>query len=184
MKWILFLTISIICLPILSKGGEINKKNKILIMPQQLVEFAEKNGYTQIDSFYSFLGDAEINPCFTHGHISGDDSSDTLLKVIFLCQKMREEDKDEWKYHLAVASLKYGNLILDEIIDGALLGGVSIIKDTTATLDEFHYFTSDNHEPGPEGVHLIHEIIRIENNDGLADDYYKYRGQWLIRSWD
>jgi len=182
MKWILFLTMAIICLPFLSNCGEMDKEDKILIMPRRLVEFAEKNGYTQVDDFYRIRGDAEMNPCFANGYISDDDNPDTLLKVVFLCQKIGAEDK--WDCDLIITSLKYGNLLFDEIINNVLMGGVSFIKDTAATLDEFHYFANDNQQSGPEGIHLTHEVIRIDNNDGLIEDYYKYRGQWLIRTWD
>ena len=182
MKMILFFVLVITNLPFFANGGELNNQGKILIMPQDLVELAEKNGYTQVDNFYSLRGDVGINPCFVYGHISNEDDSDALMKAVFLCRKIGEED--EWDSHMIISSIKYGNLTLDEIIDNVLLGGISIIKDTTATLDEFHYLSKYNLESGPIGVKLTNEIIRIDNNDGLADDYYKYEGKWLIRTWD
>ena len=180
MKKIILTFVIIANILIVTNLGESNNKGRILIMPKQLVDLAEKNGYAQIDEFYSVIY-YETDPCFIYTDISNEKDTVIQKKAVFLCRKI--DDIYDWRYYLLFATFDNG-LKLQEVIDGVILGGISVIKDTTATLDEFHYRAEDNLESGPEDVDLTNKIIRIDNGDGIAVDYYKYKGKWLVRTWD
>lgn len=164
-------------------AGEEPKHN--LVMPSELVELAENNGYTQIpdfyDSWYCTL------PPFVYG--SQDESNIWLerLGAAFLCRKVADSAGGEDSYYLILASRPtfYSPLEIDTVLKQYYYprGGFELYRDTILTLDSFVYI-DDGEKPGPAGVKMRHTAYRVIW-DGADDIYYKHEGRWLIRrTWD
>jgi hypothetical protein len=153
---------------------------QVLVMPEELIEVADKNGYKQIDDFYDFS--SAIDPCFVYGYKPTDKwKRNKYSSAVFWC-----ESKREYKYFLLIVSNPgySGPMKIDDVIEwrwGSHVGGLSLYEDSLATLDDFYYIDIDS--TGPKDIKLKDKIIRSEI-DGVAFDFYEHNGKWLIRMWD
>lgn len=148
-------------------------------MPQQLYDVAKLNGYDQIDGFYTQTADA-LNPCFTYGYYSDDNQKGKYNSAVFWCKK---QDGKENEYYLLIASKpsQFDAMTIKDVIPwrkSNRVGGLSLYKDTTSTLDNFFYI--DDETTGPSNVKLHDKVIRSEYS-GLVIEFYKYKGRWLVR---
>ena len=172
-----FLVLSLFSLSYVIQAGEISN---VPIIPQELVDIAEQYGYSQVDEFYKDIPGG-IEPCYAYDFLPLSKSYEEFMSTVFWCKKSGS-DGPIYCLFFAKRSSESGYLEKYNIIENASYPrGLSLHKDSTATLDKFVYFNSN--ERGPEGVHLDGYIIRNEY-DGLATDFYNYKGKWLIRKWD
>ncbi|UCE65018.1 MAG: hypothetical protein JSU85_09030 [Candidatus Zixiibacteriota bacterium] len=161
---------------------------QVLMMPEELVEVAQKNGYKQVDDFYDI--EKAIDPPFVYGYKPADKwKYDKYTSAVFWCEKSsysESEHRSILKYYLLVASKpdSWSPMKIDDIIEwewGSFPGGLSLYEDTLATLDGFYYI--DSNSPGPKDVLLRDKIISC-GDGGLSIDFYEYNGRWLMRMWD
>lgn len=156
-----------------------DNEEKILIMPDEIVKFAEANGYTQFEDFYNNRP-GQVDPPYVYGYIPYDEWHEKYNSVAFWCKKIGEKDR---KAYLIFARREgYFDFKIEDILEfwGAG-GGLLIRNDTVSTLDEFYFWKTE--KPGPLGIKLTHPLV-ISYYDGIATDFYKYNGEWLVRYWD
>ena len=149
--------------------------DKILIMPQDLIEIAEKNGYEQVDDFYNLP--SMLEPCYLYGYKEGDQEN----SAVFWVRKMDEKKR---KVYLLFVSRKFAHeqFEVDEVLSWGKYGsGLSFFKDTTMTLEDFHLLYDQNVK-GPREVSLSAQGIKMYY-DGLVELLYKYKNQWYVREY-
>jgi hypothetical protein len=147
--------------------------DKILIMPKELVDIAEINGYEQVDDFYNLPG--MLEPCYIYGYKEGDQEN----SAVFWVKKKGEKKR---KVYLFFVSRKSWNeqYIVDEILGWGKYGrGLSFFADTTMILDDFHLLYDQNTK-GPRGVLLSAKGIKLYY-DGVVQLLYKYNNKWYVR---
>jgi len=147
--------------------------DQALLMPEDLVEFAEKNGCGQIDDFYKNRP-GMLKPPYAYGYFSGPEEN----SAVFWCQK-KERDKrsfflltmfEDKQHELARCPVK--------IEWNNYPGGLSIYTDRQTTLEGFVYL-KDPKKKLAKG-NLTNNAIRSEY-DGVEIIFYCYKGEWLIR---
>ncbi len=172
-----FIVITFVCLFHITQAGEVGSNP---IMPQELLVLAGQYGYSQIDDFY-MNKPGGIEPCYVYDFLPLTKRYEEFISAVFWCKKSGA-DGPIFCLFFAKRSSESGYLEKYDIIENASYPrGLSLYKDSTATLNEFVYFKSNKR--GPEDVHLDGYIIR-NDYDGLATDFYNYEGEWLIRKWD
>jgi hypothetical protein len=149
---------------------------QVIIMPMDLVEIAERNGYTQVEDFYELPG--MVEPCYLYGYKEGHKENSAVFWV-------RKKGESKRKVYLFLVSREFGYkpFNVDEILPGGKYGsGLSFFQDTTMTLDEFHLL-GDYTVKGPKDVHVSGKGIR-QYYDGMLELLYKYNNQWYIKQYD
>ena len=149
--------------------------DKILIMPMDLVEIAEKNGYEQINDFYNLPG--MLEPCYLYGYKEGDRENSAVFWV-------RKKDEKKRKVYLLFVSRKFAHeqFEVDEILAWGKYGrGLSFFENTTMKLEYFHLLY-DQDIKGPSDVSLSGQGIKLYY-DCVAQYLYKYDNKWYIREY-
>ncbi|UCE65478.1 MAG: hypothetical protein JSU85_11480 [Candidatus Zixiibacteriota bacterium] len=145
---------------------------QVIIMPMELVEVAEKNGYTQVEDFYELPG--MVEPCYIYGYKEGHKENSAVFWA-------RKKDDNERNVCLLFVSRPFGYepFKIDEVLHGGKYGrGISFFQDTNMTLDEFQLY-GDYRVSGPHGVRLTGKGIRLYY-DGVVEFLYKYEGKWYM----
>ncbi|UCE67637.1 MAG: hypothetical protein JSU85_06415 [Candidatus Zixiibacteriota bacterium] len=73
------LLVMVICMILSGISFNAYGNDKILIMPKELVEIAEINGYEQVDDFYNLPG--MLEPCYIYGYKEGDQENSAVFWV-------------------------------------------------------------------------------------------------------
>jgi hypothetical protein len=140
--------------------------DKILIMPKDLVEIAEKNGYEQVDDFYNLPG--MLEPCYLYGYKEGDKKN----SAVFWVKKKGERKRSVYLFFVS-RKFAHEQYTVEEILHGGKYGyGLSLFQDTTMTLDEFH-LNDDYDVKGPKDVSLSGQGIKV---------FYDGAGEFMYRS--
>ena len=146
-----------------------------LIMPQELISFAEENGCSQISEFYE--RDGMVNPPFVYGYLPARDD----LSAAFWCKKL---EKSEHPYIL---------LFFIKDAAGALMkcptriewknypGGLSVFRQKI-TLEGFVYINNPKRK-APRKLRMTQNAI-LSEYDGVSELFYCHQGEWLVRQSD
>ncbi len=164
-----------VCTIIISVISGAYADDKILIMPKDLVEIAEKNGYEQVDDFYNLP--SMLEPCYLYGYKEGDKENSAVFWV-------RKKDEKRRQVYLFFVSRNFFHepFSVDEILPSGKYGsGLSFFQDPTMMLDEFRLLKDPNVN-GPKEVHLSGKGIR-QYYDGKTELLYKYNNQWYVRDY-
>jgi hypothetical protein len=146
------------------------------LLPEELLNLARQSGYVPIADFYKDRPDVE--PPFVYGYLPGPKED----SAAFWCQKTKNK---ETKYFLVFLFKNRNHELCNcpDIIEWQNYpGGLSIYKDTNATLDRFVYIT-DPKRKVPKNVKLTNNAVR-SYYDGLEEIFYCYKGEWLVRMRD
>ena len=143
----------------------------VLIMPEELVEFAEKNGCSQVDDFYTRPG--SVRPPYVYDYPNEE-------SAVFWCQSGEENNRRFFLLIMAKHKVDESKNCPTKIEwKGGYPGGLSLLIDRHSTLDDFVYL----HNPlkkGPRNVELTDNAI-VSEYDGVEETFYCHKGQWLIR---
>ncbi len=134
------------------------------IMPDELVNVADKYECKQVENFFSRPG--MIDPPYVYGFLTGE----TEDSAAFWC----EQNKQKGNYILLFYNkMKNSNLCKcgEVIIEWRNFpGGLSIVKDYELSLDKFSYI--DNREKkGPKGKKANGPII-MNSYDGVIEYFF------------
>ncbi len=144
-----------------------------LLIPEELHEFAKKNGCSPIEDFYERPG--MLGPPYVYGYLPGPQKESAVL----WCQR---GEKDERTFFLLFMfeNTQHELARCPNKIEwkNSYPGGLSVYKDQETDLEEFVYHNPP-HQRGPKR--------RMTNNaiqnryDGLGILFYCYQGEWLYR---
>lgn len=143
----------------------------LLIMPEELVDYAKKNGCDQVSDFFNRPG--IVNPPYVY-----DSPSDPVnYGAALWCQSGAGNDK---KYFLLISIKKDHKWAKCPIkIEWQRYpGGLSIYKQHIA-LKDFVYLNNPS-KRGPQNVELNESGI-LSEYDGVEELLYCYKGEWLVR---
>jgi len=173
MLWMAPLFIALVVSSILGSAG---KKPFTYVMPDELVELAENNGFVQIDDYYGQMP-GFVDPPFVYGYMS---KMARYMSVAFWCKKKQKSESDKSEYYLcfAVRDLNTPTLTIKNSINWSTLGGLSLFQDTSVSLEDFLYI-DDLKQKGPKSVHLQDFGIR-SYYDGNGEVFCKYKDRWLV----
>ncbi len=164
----------IACVLVLFMVIESNAHGERLIMPGELVEFAERNQCSQIHDFYENRP-GPVNPPFAYGYLPGSEED----SAVFWC----ENHKNQKTPYSLILMYRQSQHVLTECPYKIPLsnppGGLAIYKNRQTTLKGFVYLS----KPGdkvPEDAHLEHNGIE-SYYDGVQTVFYCHRGKWLVR---
>ncbi len=146
-----------------------------LVMPRELIDFARAGGCVPIDNFYDRPG--MVNPPYVYGWLAGDPEN----SVAFWCKKLEKSDKP---YLLVIKAANAKDLFgcPAKIEWGNAPAGLSVETRKSLSLRDFHYLTEPT-RAGPAAVIPTAKVI-VNYYDGLSDEFYCYKGQWLVASKD
>ena len=142
-----------------------------LIIPQELFEIAEGEGYTQINNFFNRPG--MVEPPFIYGYEPGPKEN----SAVFWCKS-----KEMNHYYLIVVktdSDSWSKIITDIIPWSNFPGGLSIYYNKDTLLDDF-VFIRDTSKKVPKGEKLTHNGI-LSYYDGVETVFYRYKDEWIVR---
>lgn len=143
-----------------------------LVMPKDLVEFANRNSCTQIHHFYDRPG--MVNPPYVYGYLQGSAEASAVL----WCRKKRPDEKP---YELLIISRRPA-MNADcpaKIAWWNYPGGLSLDRRTKQSLAYFHYVNNPN-EQGPANTQTTGTTI-VSDYDGVSVRFYCHSGRWLYR---
>jgi len=147
-----------------------------LIMPQELVLFAKKNGCSQVVDFYNVPG--MINPPYVYGYLPGDPEN----SAVFWCQKNESSDKP------------YLLLFMSKIPDvpigcpykiewgGRIPVGLSIDRNISLPLLNFYYIDNTDKPISKKGVTT--GSVVVDYYDGISTYFYCFKGRWAFYTTD
>jgi hypothetical protein len=169
-----FFAIPLICFSLLTASAWAPRA-ATLVMPQELVEYAQANGCNPIDNFYDRPG--MVNPPFAYGWLTGAPEE----SAVFWCQKMEKSDKP-WELIFKVKDAKQmaGCPAIVEWWNGPR--GLSIEVQTNFMLSNFRY-VNEPKRSGPASTIARAKVI-VDYYDGLESIFYCDQGQWLYRNLD
>ena len=146
-----------------------------LVMPQELVEFAQTKACNPIDNFYDRPG--MINPPYFYGWASGNPKD----SAVFWCKK---EEKSERQYKLIfkVADPKQMEGCPATVEWWNPPGGLSVEVRSRLSLADLRY-VNEPKRAGP-ATSVVRARVIVDYYDGLTDIFYCHEGQWLFRSFD
>lgn len=156
---------------------------EVKIMPDELVEFAERNSCSQLLDFFE-KNPGPVNPPYVYGYASklGESSPVFWDSAAFWCGG-KESGKE--KYYLMFkfkdSSHELAKCPYKIEWGGYPQGGLSIYKDRKTTLEGFVYLENEGRSV-PENVRLTHNGILISS--GVEALLYCHKGKWLIRTRD
>ena len=182
-KRIAYFVVAIVCMVVLWGGSTAQEVEKNLVMPRELVELAEKNGYTQVDDFFDVSNDRE-GPPFVYGSFDSSVAG-AARGVAFWGRKIDDSVGGDWSYYMILATRKFwmARLEIDAVANHIIPCGLYRWRDTTLTLDSFVY-VDDEQTRGPANIRLKNVAFRVQC-DGESYTYYMYQGRWLVlEEWD
>lgn len=171
-----FLKCSIVIFLLLVSISDVFAKEKIKLLPSDLLEIARNYQCDQIDDFYERPG--MINPPYVYGYLEGqvDDS------VIFWCEKKENNKRIYFLIIHSTSENKGLQKCQSKITWRNYPGGLSIYQDKNMTLDDFIYL-KDTQKKAPKKIKMKHNSIR-SYYDGLEELFYCHDGEWLVRQRD
>lgn len=150
------------------------------IMPQELIEFAEKNNCTQLSDFFDSRP-GRVNPPYVYGYLPGDEEN----SAVFWC-KNTEPSKHPFSLSFVVRDSEGELRQLSEcpfkIEWDNPPRGLSVYKNRRTTLKGFVYLDNPKRKV-PENVRLSHNGIR-SYYDGIEALFYCHEGKWLVSQSD
>lgn len=143
-----------------------------LVMPRDLVDFASANGCEPINDFYERPG--FVDPPYVYGWITGDKEN----SAVFWCKK------GERSYQLMFmpADAKQLGGCSAIIQSQNHPRGLSIETRSNLALNTFRYL-ADPKRTGPATVVPKAKVL-VNTYDGVGEDYYCHKGQWLVYDCD
>ena len=146
------------------------------IMPQELIEFAEKNNCTQLADFFD-RRPGPVNPPYVYGYLPGDEEN----SAVFWCKNTgsashpyslmfmhRDSEMELRKLKECPFRIEWDNPPR----------GLSVYKNRRTTLEGFVYL-DDPKRKVPENVRLSHNGIS-SYYDGVTELFYCHQGKWLV----
>lgn len=158
-----------------------------MVMPRDLVDFATANGCAPINDFFERPG--MINPPYVlldawapgATGVNAVDREKAIDSAAFWCKKVEKSDKPyKLMFKVSDPQLLAGCPASIEWRNPP--AGLSTETHRNLSLSDFHYVT-DPQRSVPSGVVANAKVIVNDNNDGLIDIFYCYRGQWLVSSY-
>ena|SRR2546426_4327532 len=144
------------------------------IMPEELIEVAQRNKCSQISDFYKNKP-GSVNPVYVYGYVPGDEED----SAVFWCKNQTPGQK---RYALVFLFRKTENELTkcpDRIEWANSPRGLSILKDQSEILKGFVYL-KDRSRKAPDDVRMTHNAIR-SYYDGVEEVFYCHNGEWLVR---
>jgi len=155
--------------------GIVYAKSPVKLLPDELLDVAEKCDCEQIDNFFDRPG--MVEPPYVYGFLAGDKEN----SAVFWCKKKKEKRKyllvlvsrrtfrEPWKFELITETRNFP-------------GGLSIVSNLSIPLHEFRY-VNDVKTRGPKGV-MTSDAVISSYYDGLMTLFYNHNGEWLLRMYD
>ncbi len=168
--------LAVIILLSLSINSSVIAKEKVKLLPADLLNIARNYQCDQIDDFYDRPG--MVNPPYTYGYLTGLDED----SAVFWCEK---KENNKRLYYLIIYSRSEKKGLQNcpsKIIWRNYPGGLSIYKDITMTLNDFVYIATPRNRV-PQNKKMTHNAI-LSEYDGKEELFYCYDGEWLVRQRD
>lgn len=167
----------ILVLTILLATPYANGQGGVNVMPTELVEIAGQNGCVQLSDFFDGRP-GPVNPPYAYGYLPGHEED----SAVFWCKNVKS---GEVPYSLIVV-MRDSEHKLAKLAECPHRvpwhnppGGLSIYKNRQTTLDGFIYL-SDPKRKVPKKTKMTYNAIR-SYYDGVAELFYCYKGEWLVR---
>ncbi len=158
--------------------GESDSAASNLVMPSELVGLANRNGFKQIDDFYvSYSG--TVNAPFVYGYRP---DMDYWKSAAFWCEDTTVSESGDRNYFLVFAVKKsyVRGLEIEKIVSWYTIGGLTLLHDTSGTLDEF--VSLDNpEEKGPLGQKVTLTGV-MSNDEGASYTFCLCDEKWYVKS--
>jgi hypothetical protein len=156
-----------------------SQANGVSILPQELLEIAEKNGCVPDRRFSE---NPNLGKAFVYGFLPGDKRN----SAAFWCIKKEELAKpySVEKPYLLLFYAKDKKLLEcpDRIESINPARGLSLYLDKNTTLKNFVSISNPN-KLIPKDVKLSHYAI-ASRYEGVEELFYCYEGDWLVKSTD
>jgi hypothetical protein len=146
-----------------------------LVMPRELVDFANANGCAPIDDFFERPG--MVNPPFVYGWLPGDPAD----SAAFWCKKTEKSAKP-YKLIFKVRDPKQMAGCPTTIEYWSPPRGLSIEIRNRLELGDFRSVIEPK-RPLPKSV-VVNAKVLVSEYDGVSDVFYCYGGQWLVASFE
>jgi len=168
-------TVVTLTLIIVNASADSNRHStQCLVMPEELVELAEKNGFSQIEDFFTRIQGQTLPP-YIYGY------KRNLLpenSVAFWAKKNHEEDTTA-VFFLIFAQTDYSYFKITNVVEWTYPIGLRLYDDTSAVLDSF-LNTTDIKSTGPCGVKL-RDFGVDSYYDGNSIIFYQYKRLVYVR---
>lgn len=146
-------------------------RERPLIMPRDLIDFAIRNGCASIDNFFDRPG--MMDPPFVYGWADGDRENSAAL----WCQN---QDSKTYLLMFKVRDPKLMSGCATTVEWPNPPAGLSVAVRPSLSLGGFRD-AADPKLPRPSGDVTNARVI-VNYYDGLTDVFYCYRGRWLVSS--
>jgi len=170
---------------VLLLGGVAETAQQVLVMPRELVEYAEANDCHQVDDFF-FAHRNMVDPPYAYGYYAGKKQDSAIL----WCQTGEGEQRKFWLLIMQKNDEKRSDTCPQKFeVKGGYPGGLTsstagrnrdglVIK----TLDDFHYLAEPRRRKPPKGVKITGTVI--VSTYGPKELFYCYRGSWVFLAID
>lgn len=143
-------------------------------LPDELMMFAQKKGFSQVENFYKRPG--MVFPPYVYGYLPGPPQN----SAVFWCQK----EKNEETVYVLIVMIKdnkgeQNNCEAEIEWNNTYPGGLSIYKNTNETLEYFTYLNDPNKKID-KNAKMSHNAI-LSEYDGIEVLFYCHNGEWLYR---
>jgi len=166
----------IIIITLFDINNIIGAEKKIKLLPNDLLDIAQKNHCDQIDDFYDRYG--VLDPPYVYGYLAGEKEK----SAVFWCER-KENNKSQYNLIIHSSSQNKGlQNCPNKIIWLNYPGGLSIYKDINTSLDDFVYIENPQKRP-PKKIKMTHNAI-LSEYDGKEELFYCHEGAWLMRQRD
>ena len=140
-------------------------------MPQELVDFAERDGCAPINDFFARPG--MVNPPYAYGWLAGDPED----SAVFWCKKALDEKPYKLMFKVHDPKRLAG---CPATIEWHNPPGGLTIETRRLALRDFRDVTEPS-RPRSNAV-VAHAKVIVDYYDGLTTMFYCHEGRWLTRS--
>jgi len=182
--WVVFtrgaLAASVFVIPLLPAGSSLaasqgaNPASREL--PRNLSEFARSKGCLPPDDFYSARPGLEQPP-----YVYADPREPTSAAALWCHEQGQPEGHYTLLFRPGRGSVGQGGCA-PHIRRRTYIGGLSLVTGYKSPLSSFSRLQDPSHK-GPPDARVSGPVIRSEY-DGVAHEYYCYRGIWFERAFD
>jgi len=156
---------------------------EVKIIPDELVEFAQRNKCSQVLDFFE-INKGPISPPYVYGYASQgeEESADFWDSAVFWC-KSTEQVKKPYVLMFKFKSSEHELAKCPFRIESENFpGGLSVYRNRKTTLEGFVFLGNPKKKP-TKNNRLSHNAVKVEA-DGVAALFYCHDGEWLVRSRD